>query len=108
MKRTIASFRFAGLICLCLATAAPAQAGALVCAESVADTLVLAGQTYYSPGETVPAWSIVDRGSVTLSDDAVVLIDGSDAGWLRGGQSVAVLLRQKLIGIKDFGKKTAK
>ena len=27
---------------------------------------------------------------------------------VQGGQSVAVLLRQKLIGIKDFGKKTAK
>lgn len=68
------------------------NAGALVCAPSTADTLTLAGGTYYAPGETVPAWSVIDSGAVTLTDDAVVLIDGQEPGWLRGSQSVAVMV----------------
>jgi hypothetical protein len=68
-----------------------AFAGALVCAPSTADTLTLASGTYYSPGEAIPAWSVIDSGSVTLLDDSVVLIDGQEPGWLRGSQSVAVM-----------------
>jgi hypothetical protein len=45
----------------------------------------------------------VDRAS-----DVKATVDAAGRAAFNGGQSVAVLLRQKLIGIKDFGKKAAK
>ena len=46
--------------------------------------------------------------SVDSADEVRATIDAAARAAFNGGQSVAVLLRQKLIGIKDFGKKTAK
>ena len=46
--------------------------------------------------------------SVDDAEDVKATVDAAARSAFHGGQSVAVLLRQKLIGIKDFGKKTAK
>ena len=46
--------------------------------------------------------------SVDKAGDVKATVDAAARAAFNGGQSVAVLLRQKLIGIKDFGKKTAK
>jgi sulfopyruvate decarboxylase alpha subunit len=46
--------------------------------------------------------------SVDKADEVKATVDAAARAAFHGGQSVAVLLRQKLIGIKDFGKKTAK
>lgn len=46
--------------------------------------------------------------SIEKADDVKRTVDAAARSAFHGGQSVAVLLRQKLIGIKDFGKKTAK
>src|SRR4029078_583776 len=46
--------------------------------------------------------------SVDKVEDVKDTVDAAARAAFNGGQSVAVLLRQKLIGIKDFGKKTAK
>ncbi|HYD07300.1 MAG TPA: thiamine pyrophosphate-binding protein [Reyranella sp.] len=45
---------------------------------------------------------------VDKADDVKPVVDAAARSAFHGGQSVAVLLRQKLIGIKDFGKKKAK
>ena len=45
--------------------------------------------------------------SVDKAEDVKATVDAAARSAFHGGQSVAVLLRQKLIGIKDFGKKTA-
>ena len=44
--------------------------------------------------------------SVDKAIDVKATVDAAARAAFNGGQSVAVLLRQKLIGIKDFGKKT--
>src|SRR6187431_1703651 len=44
--------------------------------------------------------------SVDKADEVKATVDAAARAAFHGGQSVAVLLRQKLIGIKDFGKKT--
>ena len=41
-------------------------------------------------------------------EDVKTTVDHAARSAFNGGQAVAVLLRQKLIGIKDFGKKVAK
>ena len=46
--------------------------------------------------------------SVDKADEVKATVDTAARTAFNGGQAVAVLLRQKLIGIKDFGKKTAK
>ena len=46
--------------------------------------------------------------SVERSEEVKSTVDAAARSAFNGGQSVGVLLRQKLIGIKDFGKKTAK
>ena len=46
--------------------------------------------------------------SVDRADEVKATVDAAARSAFHGGQSVAVLLRQKLIGIKDFGKKTGK
>jgi sulfopyruvate decarboxylase TPP-binding subunit len=46
--------------------------------------------------------------SIDRAEDVKPTLDAAARAAFNGGQSVAVLLRQKLIGIKDFGKKTAK
>jgi len=46
--------------------------------------------------------------SVDKAEDVKATVDHAARSAYNGGQSVAVLLRQKLIGIKDFGKKKAK
>ena len=46
--------------------------------------------------------------SVDKASEVKATVDAAARAAFNGGQSVAVLLRQKLIGIKDFGKKTAK
>src|ERR1700687_2966983 len=43
--------------------------------------------------------------SVDKADEVKATVDAAARAAFNGGQSVAVLLRQKLIGIKDFGKK---
>ena len=43
--------------------------------------------------------------SVDKAEDAKATVDAAARSAFHGGQSVAVLLRQKLIGIKTFGKK---
>ncbi len=45
--------------------------------------------------------------SVDKADEVKAVVDAAARAAFNGGQSVAVLLRQKLIGIKDFGKKKA-
>ena len=45
--------------------------------------------------------------SVERPEDVRATVDAAARAAFNGGQAVAVLLRQKLIGIKDFGKKTA-
>jgi len=45
--------------------------------------------------------------SVDKTEDVKAVVDAAARSAFNGGQSVAVLLRQKLIGIKDFGKKKA-
>ncbi len=45
--------------------------------------------------------------SVDKADEVKQTVDHAARSAFNGGQAVAVLLRQKLIGIKDFGKKTA-
>ncbi|MBM3649447.1 MAG: phosphonopyruvate decarboxylase [Alphaproteobacteria bacterium] len=45
---------------------------------------------------------------VERAEDVRATVDAAARTAFNGGQAVAVLLRQKLIGIKDFGKKTAK
>src|SRR6185369_4820727 len=45
--------------------------------------------------------------SVDKAEDVKAVVDAAARAAFNGGQSVAVLLRQKLIGIKDFGKKAA-
>jgi sulfopyruvate decarboxylase alpha subunit len=45
--------------------------------------------------------------SVDKAEDVKATVDAAARAAFNGGQAVAVLLRQKLIGIKDFGKKTA-
>ena len=45
--------------------------------------------------------------SVDRADEVKATVDAAARSAFHGGQSVAVLLRQKLIGIKDFGKKTS-
>ncbi len=45
--------------------------------------------------------------SVDRADEVKATVDAAARSAFNGGQAVAVLLRQKLIGIKDFGKKTA-
>jgi sulfopyruvate decarboxylase alpha subunit len=45
--------------------------------------------------------------SVDKSEEVKATVDAATRAAFNGGQAVAVLLRQKLIGIKDFGKKTA-
>src|SRR5260370_19511942 len=44
--------------------------------------------------------------SVDHASDVKATVDAATRAAFNGGQAVAVLLRQKLIGIKDFGKKT--
>src|SRR3954462_243233 len=46
--------------------------------------------------------------SVDKADEVKATVDAAARSAFNGGQAVAVLLRQKLIGIKDFGKKKAK
>ncbi len=46
--------------------------------------------------------------SVDKADEVKATVDAAARTAFNGGQAVAVLLRQKLIGIKDFGKKKAK
>ena len=46
--------------------------------------------------------------SIEKAEDVKSTVDAAARSAFNGGQSVAVLLRQKLIGIKDFGKKTAR
>src|SRR3954469_4386240 len=46
--------------------------------------------------------------SVDKADEVRATVDAAARSAFNGGQAVAVLLRQKLIGIKDFGKKKAK
>lgn len=48
----------------------------------------------------------VMRYSVDKAEDVKATVDAATRSAFNGGQPVAVLLRQKLIGIKDFGKKT--
>ena len=43
--------------------------------------------------------------SVELAADVAPTVDAAARAAFNGGQAVAVLLRQKLIGIKPFGKK---
>jgi hypothetical protein len=43
--------------------------------------------------------------SVDKAEDVKATVDAAARSAFHGGQSVAVLLRQKLIGIKTFGKK---
>ena len=43
--------------------------------------------------------------SVDKAEDVKATVDAAARSAFQGGQSVAVLLRQKLIGIKTFGKK---
>ena len=43
--------------------------------------------------------------SVDKADEVKATVDAAARAAFNGGQAVAVLLRQKLIGIKDFGKK---
>ena len=45
--------------------------------------------------------------SVDKADEVKATVDAATRAAFHGGQAVAVLLRQKLIGIKDFGKKAA-
>ena len=45
--------------------------------------------------------------SVDKAEDVKATVDHAARSAFNGGQAVAVLLRQKLIGIKDFGKKRA-
>jgi sulfopyruvate decarboxylase alpha subunit len=45
---------------------------------------------------------------VDKAEDVKAVVDAAARTAFNGGQAVAVLLRQKLIGIKDFGKKKAK
>src|SRR6516164_99353 len=45
--------------------------------------------------------------SVDEAREVKATVDAAARSAFNGGQAVAVLLRQKLIGIKDFGKKTA-
>jgi sulfopyruvate decarboxylase alpha subunit len=45
--------------------------------------------------------------SVDKADEVKATVDAAARSAFNGGQAVAVLLKQKLIGIKDFGKKTA-
>ena len=45
--------------------------------------------------------------SVDKAEDVKTTVDHAARSAFNGGQAVAVLLRQKLIGIKDFGKKKA-
>ena len=45
--------------------------------------------------------------SVERAEEVKATVDAAARAAFNGGQAVAVLLRQKLIGIKDFGKKTA-
>jgi sulfopyruvate decarboxylase alpha subunit len=44
---------------------------------------------------------------VDQADEVKATVDAAARSAFNGGQAVAVLLRQKLIGIKDFGKKKA-
>ena len=44
--------------------------------------------------------------SVDKADEVKATVDAAARTAFNGGQAVAVLLRQKLIGIKDFGKKS--
>src|SRR4249920_397472 len=44
--------------------------------------------------------------SVDKAEEVKAVVDAAARSAFNGGQAVAVLLRQKLIGIKDFGKKT--
>ena len=46
--------------------------------------------------------------SADKAEDVKTVVDHAARTAFNAGQPVAVLLRQKLIGIKDFGKKTAK
>ena len=46
--------------------------------------------------------------SVERAEEVKATVDAAAHAAFNGGQAVAVLLRQKLIGIKDFGKKVAK
>jgi sulfopyruvate decarboxylase alpha subunit len=46
--------------------------------------------------------------SVDKADEVKTAVDHAARSAFNGGQAVAVLLRQKMIGIKDFGKKVAK
>ena len=46
--------------------------------------------------------------AVDTAEEVKATVDAAARSAFNGGQSVAVLLRQKLIGIKDFGKKKAK
>ena len=43
--------------------------------------------------------------SVDRADEVKAVVDAATRAAFNGGQAVAVLLRQKLIGIKNFGKK---
>jgi sulfopyruvate decarboxylase TPP-binding subunit len=45
---------------------------------------------------------------VDKAEEVRATVDAAARAAFNGGQAVAVLLRQKLIGIKDFGKKTAR
>jgi sulfopyruvate decarboxylase alpha subunit len=45
--------------------------------------------------------------SVDKSEEVKATVDAATRAAFNGGQAVAVLLRQKLIGIKDFGKKSS-
>jgi sulfopyruvate decarboxylase TPP-binding subunit len=44
---------------------------------------------------------------VDRAEEVKATVDAAARAAFNGGQAVAVLLRQKLIGIKDFGKKKA-
>ena len=65
----------------------------------------------YPMGQGTP--KVLDAMGVLLypvdkADEVKATVDAAARAAFNGGQAVAVLLRQKLIGIKDFGKKTTR
>jgi sulfopyruvate decarboxylase alpha subunit len=64
----------------------------------------------YSMGQGTP--KVLEAMGVLLypvdkAEEVKATVDAAARAAFNGGQAVAVLLRQKLIGIKDFGKKKA-
>jgi sulfopyruvate decarboxylase TPP-binding subunit len=65
----------------------------------------------YPMGQGTP--KVLDAMGVLLypvdkAHEVKATVDAAARAAFNGGQAAAVLLRQKLIGIKDFGKKTAR